>query len=129
MSSSSPSSRSSSNLRSRVRTPSRRWGLRLPFGKSSMSLTPKELVLSHQMRLLDDKVSNAHLRAAIEDRARRLAEMKRLHPEPVRHRQRIIKQKYRIERHPLTGADRIPPPAENTKARRWTVRNQLWLWL
>ena len=95
-----------------------------------MSLTPKDLVVSHQMRLVDDKVSDAHLRAAIEERARRLAEMKRLHPAaPMRRRVHVVKPKYRIQRHLLTGADQIQAPPDDTKARRWTVRNQLWLWL
>ena len=95
-----------------------------------MSLTPKDLVVSHQMRLVDDKVSDAHLRTAIEERARRLAEMKRLHPAaPMRRRVHVVKPKYRIQRHLLTGADQIQAPPDDTKARRWTVRNQLWLWL
>ena len=95
-----------------------------------MSLTPKDLVVSRQMRLVDDKVSDAHLRAAIEERARRLAEMKRLHPPaPMRRRVHVVKKKYRIKRQLLTGADQIQAPPDDTKARRWTVRNQLWLWL
>ena len=84
-----------------------------------MSLTPKDIVVSQQMRLVNDKVSDAHLRAAIEDRARRLAEMKRLHPPPpVRRRAHVVRPKYRIQRQLLTGADQIQAPPDDTKARR-----------
>src|SRR5262245_40298626 len=130
MSSSSRSSRSSSNLRARVRKPSRRWGLKLPFGKSSMGLSPRDSVVSQQMRVGDESASEAHVRAAIEERSRRLAEIRRLNPPaPYRRRQHTIKPKYHIERQALTGPERIVAPPEDKKARRWTVRNQLWLWL
>ena len=97
-----------------------------------MGLGPKDLVVSHQMGLVDASVSETHLRAAIEERSRRLAEQRRLQvgarPAP-RRRKHTIKQKYRIVRQPLTGAERILAPPDDTKARRWTVRNQLWLWI
>ena len=82
------------------------------------------------MRLLDASVSDAHLRAAIEERSRRLAETRRLHPPaPYVRRRHTIKQKYLLARQPLAGPERIVAPPDDMKARRWTVRNQLWLWL
>src|SRR5262249_4726101 len=86
--------------------------------------------VSHQMRLVDHSVSDLHLRAAVEDRARRLAELRRLQPPaPVHKRHRVIRPRYRIVRQPLAARDRLLPPPDDTKARRWPVRNQLWLWL
>jgi biopolymer transport protein ExbB len=94
---------------------------------------PDDLVVSRHARLADDKLSEAHLRAAIEDRARRLAEIGRVNrtgtrPVPPR-RRKPTKTKYRIQREALAPEARIPAPPDDKKARRWTVRGQLWIWL
>jgi biopolymer transport protein ExbB len=96
-----------------------------------MSLGPQDLVVSRHGRLVDGKLSEAHLRAAIEERARRLAELGRMPQGGVRiakRRPTSIKPKYRIRREPMPPEARIPPPPDDKKARRWTVRGQLWIW-
>jgi biopolymer transport protein ExbB len=85
--------------------------------------------VSRDLRFTDAQVSEAHLRAAMEDRARRLAEMGRARPKAVKRRPKPIKPKYRILRQPLALEERIVPPDDDAKARRWTVRGGLWLWL
>jgi biopolymer transport protein ExbB len=82
------------------------------------------------MRFTDGKLSEAHLRAAMEERARRLAELGRIRPPTVvRRRAPVVKTKFRILRQPLAPEDRLLPPPDDAKARRWTVRGQLWLWI
>jgi len=95
------------------------------------------MVVSRTLRLGDVKSSETHLKAAIEERARRLAEHRRLvaeqvaagklRPMPVR-RIQPPKPKFRVRREPLPPEARIQPPPDNKNARRWTVKGQLWIW-
>jgi biopolymer transport protein ExbB len=90
------------------------------------------MTVSRHAVLLDEKLSEAHLRAAIEERARRLAEMGRMGrgkggPAPPR-RHKPIKPKYRIQREQIAPEARIAAPPDDMKVRRWTVRGQLWIW-
>jgi biopolymer transport protein ExbB len=96
------------------------------------------MVVSRTMPLADFKSSEAHLKAAIEERARRLAEHRRmvaeqvaagkLRPIPTR---RILppKPKFRVRREPIPPEARVLPPPDDKNARRWTVKGQLWIWL
>lgn len=93
------------------------------------------MVVSRQLKLADGKASEAHLQAAIEERARRLAERKRYlaqHPElrPKKTPRKLPppKPKFKIVRQALRPEDRVVPPPDDKKARRWTVRGQLWIW-
>ena len=43
-----------------------------------MSRSPEDMVVSRHGRLVDGKLSEAHLTAAIEERAKRLAELRRM---------------------------------------------------
>ena len=87
-----------------------------------MSLGPSDLVVSRHSRLQDGKLSEAHLRAAIEERARRLAEMGRMPgrtgalPVPPR-RKKVVKRKYRIQREILPPDARIQAPPDDTASR------------
>jgi biopolymer transport protein ExbB len=97
-----------------------------------MSLKPEDMVVSRELRFTDAKTSEAHLQAAIEERARRLAEIHRDGRRQLRiarRRPRTIRPKYRIRRDPVRPEERIAPPPDDKKARRWTVRGQLWIWL
>jgi biopolymer transport protein ExbB len=96
-----------------------------------MSLLPQDLVVSRELRFTDGKVSEAHLKAAIEERSRRLEQQGRTGRPAVvvRRRPKSVRPKYRILRQPVQPGERIPAPPDDTKARRWTVRGQLWIWL
>ncbi len=92
-------------------------------------------MVSRTLHLADFKSSEAHLKAAIEERTRRLAEQRRLElatgtlrPTQVR---RIVppKPKFRVRREPLPPEARIQAPPDDKNARRWTVKGQLWIWL
>ena len=124
-------------LRTLARRRSRRSELRSPFGKRTLIRTPDDLTVS---RHGDTKRSNQLLQAAIEERARRLAEERKNTPPPDRSeiRQRRLaalkaagkfKTKYRIVRETLEGDERLSAPPDDKKARRWTVRGGLWLWI
>jgi len=80
------------------------------------------------------------LQAAIEERARRLQELRENTPPPdsraIRARRLAalkaagkLKPKYRIVREKLDGHEQLTPPPDDQKARRWTVRGSLWIWI
>ena len=90
--------------------------------------------MSRHQRLADGKVSDAHLRAAIEERARRMAELgmmpgQRKPKVLIPRRPPRIRTKYTIVRQPLAPEELVPAPPDDKKARRWTVRGSLWIWL
>jgi biopolymer transport protein ExbB len=100
-----------------------------------MTRSPEDMVVSRQWRFANGKASEAHLQAAIEERERRLAELRKQHGgrlqlvAPRAKRPKIIKPKYTLVLRPLPPDQRIAPPPDDKKARRWTVRGQLWIWL
>jgi len=100
------------------------------------------MVVSRHGRFADFKLSDQLIQAAIEERARRLESKRRARSEvridPAELRARRlealraagkIKPKFKIQREPLPPEKRIAAPPEDKKARRWTVRGSLWLWI
>lgn len=95
-------------------------------------------MVSRSLHLADFKSSEAHLKAAIEERARRLAEQRRLVAEQIAsgklraiptRRMLPPKPKFRVRRELIPPEARILPPSDSKKARRWTVKGSLWIWL
>ena len=102
-----------------------------------MTRTPDDLKVS---RHGDAKRSDQLLQAAIEERARRLAEERNSAPEVdrkgIRERRLAalkaagkLKPKYTIVREALEESEQLTAPPDDEKARRWTVRGSLWLWI
>ena len=142
MFSSSRSSPSSSRLRILARRRSRRSELRTPLAKRVFVRTPDDLVVSRHARFADPKRSHQLLQAAVEERARRLAQLERNRPKKVVDRAELrarrlealqaagkLKPKYTILREQLPPEQRLTPPVDEKKARRWTVRGNLWIWI
>jgi biopolymer transport protein ExbB len=103
---------------------------------------PDDLVVSRHTRFADPKRSHLLLEAAVEERARRLAQLERTRPKKVVDRAELrarrlealqaagkLKPKYTILRELLPPEQRLTPPVEEKKARRWTVRGNLWIWI
>lgn len=98
-------------------------------------------MISRHGRFADLKLSEEHLQAAIQERDRRLAALRkqrrsRRERPGIRERRMAVlaaagklKPKYKIVREPLPPEERISAPPDDQKARRWTVRGNLWLWL
>ncbi|HZM15909.1 MAG TPA: MotA/TolQ/ExbB proton channel family protein [Candidatus Krumholzibacteria bacterium] len=105
-----------------------------------MALTPDDMVVSRYTRFADAKLSDQLLKAAIEERARRLETQRRRRSVPVDHAalraRRLaalqaagkLKPRLKILREPLPPEKRLDAPTDDKKARRWTVRGALWLW-
>jgi biopolymer transport protein ExbB len=97
-------------------------------------------VVSRHGALKKADLSDQLLAAAIEERARRIAAIRK-HWKPadravVRQRRMAelesagkLRPKVKVLREPLLPEERVSAPPDDPKARRWTVRGGLWIWL
>jgi biopolymer transport protein ExbB len=98
------------------------------------------MVVSRHSKFADLKVSEEALESALTERLRRLTAKRQsaevIDPDVLRQRRLEalkaagkIKPKMTLVREQLPPEEQITAPPEDKKARRWTVKGSLWIWL